>query len=62
MISFFIMVRGYFHCQCTRRGLWSYESTPNQIYQKGSGGGARIVDKFIERKTTLKTWTAQSSC
>ena len=27
--------------------------TPIQVYQTGSGGGARIVDKFKERKTFL---------
>ena len=36
--------------------------TPIHVYQTASGGGARIVDKFIERKTTLKTWAAQGSC
>jgi putative transposase len=36
--------------------------TPDIVYQTASGGGARIVDKFIERKTTLKTWAAQGSC
>jgi putative transposase len=37
-------------------------STPVQVYQTASGGGARIVDKFIERKTTLKTGAAPASC
>ena len=36
--------------------------TPNQVYQAASGGGARIVDKFIERKSTLKTGAAPASC
>lgn len=36
--------------------------TPNQVYQTASGGGAKIVDKFIERKTTLKTGAAPASC
>jgi len=36
--------------------------TPDQVYQTASGGGARIVDKFVERKPTLKTGTAQVSC
>jgi putative transposase len=35
--------------------------TPDQVYQAASGGGARIVDKFIERKTTLKTGAAPTS-
>ena len=37
-------------------------STPILVYQAASGGGARIVDKFIERKPTLKTETALASC
>lgn len=36
--------------------------TPEQVYQAASGGGARIVDKFVERKTTLKTGAAPASC
>ena len=36
--------------------------TPDQVYQTASGGGARIVDKFIERKPTLKTGAAPASC
>jgi putative transposase len=36
--------------------------TPVQVYQTASGGGARIVDKIIERKTTLKTWVARANC
>lgn len=36
--------------------------TPIQVYQAATGGGARIVDKFIERKTTLKTGAAPASC
>ena len=36
--------------------------TPIQVYQTASGGGARIVDKFVERKTTLKTGAAPVSC
>jgi putative transposase len=36
--------------------------TPDQVYQTASGGGAKIVDKFIERKTTLKTGAAPTSC
>lgn len=31
--------------------------TPIQVYQTGSGGGARIVDKFKERKTFLRVKT-----
>jgi len=36
--------------------------TPIQVYQTAIGGGARIVDKFIERKTTLKNGAAPASC
>ena len=28
------------------------DNTPNEVYQTASGGGARIVDKFSERKKT----------
>jgi putative transposase len=37
-------------------------STPDQVYQTASGGGARIVDKFVERKNTLRSGAAPSSC
>jgi putative transposase len=37
-------------------------STPVQVYQTASGGGARITDKFVERKTTLKIGAAPASC
>ena len=37
-------------------------STPVQVYQTASGGGARIVDKFVERKTTLKIGAVPASC
>ncbi|MCM2357043.1 MAG: transposase, partial [Geobacteraceae bacterium] len=37
-------------------------STPVQVYQTASGGGARIVDKFVERKITLKIGAAPASC
>ena len=36
--------------------------TPFQVYQTASGGGARIVDKFVERKTTLKIGAAPVCC
>lgn len=36
--------------------------TPVQVYQAASGGGARIVDKFVERKTTLTIGAAPTSC
>lgn len=36
--------------------------TPIQVYQTANGGGARIVDKFVERKTTLKIGAAPVSC
>ena len=37
-------------------------STPSRSYHAATGGGARIVDKFVERKTTLKTGAAPVSC
>ena len=37
-------------------------STPFQVYQTASGGGARIVDKFVERNPTLKIGAAPASC
>jgi putative transposase len=36
--------------------------TPVQVYRTASGGGARIVDKFVERKTTLKIGAAPVCC
>jgi putative transposase len=36
--------------------------TPQQVYTTANGGGARIVDKFTERKTTLKIGAAPTSC
>jgi putative transposase len=36
--------------------------TPFQVYQTASGGGARVVDKFVERKTTLKNGAAPVCC
>ena len=36
--------------------------TPVQVYQTASGGGARIVDKFVERKTMLTIGAAPTSC
>lgn len=53
----------YFHFYNTERphqslGNW----TPAKVYQMANGGGARIVDKFIERKTTLKIGAAPASC
>jgi len=53
----------YFEFYNTERFHQSlHNRTPDLVYQTASGGGARIVDKFIERKTTLKTWAAQGSC
>ena len=53
----------YFEFYNTERFHQSLRNcTPDLVYQTASGGGARIVDKFIERKTTLKTWAAQGSC
>jgi len=37
-------------------------STPLHVYQTASGGGARIVDKFVERKTTLNSGAAPTCC
>ena len=37
-------------------------ATPIQVYRTAIGGGARIVDKFAERKTTLKNGAAPGSC
>ena len=31
------------------------DTTPELVYQTAKGGGAKIVDKYVERKTTLKT-------
>jgi putative transposase len=36
--------------------------TPLQVYRTARGGGARIVDKFVERKTTLEIGAAPVSC
>jgi putative transposase len=53
----------YFEFYNTERPHQSLRNcTPELVYQTARGGGARIVDKFIERKTTLKTWAAQGSC
>jgi putative transposase len=53
----------YFEFYNTERPHQSLgNSTPHQVYQTSIGGGARIVDKFIERKTTLKTGAAPASC
>lgn len=53
----------YFELYNTERPHQSLSyRTPDQVYKTASGGGARIVDKFIERKTTLKTGAAPASC
>ena len=31
------------------------DTTPELVYQTAKGGGAKIADKYVERKTTLKT-------
>jgi putative transposase len=36
--------------------------TPDQVYKTAKGGGARIVDKYFERKTTLDNGAAPASC
>jgi putative transposase len=50
----------FYNTERTHQSL-SYK-TPNHVYQAARGGGARIVDKFVERKTTLKTGAAPPSC
>ena len=53
----------YFRFYNTERPHQSLEyGTPIQVYRAATGGGARIVDKFVERKTTLKTGAAPPSC
>lgn len=53
----------YFEFYNTERPHQSLgNNTPRQVYQTASGGGARIVDKFVERKITLKTGAAPASC
>jgi putative transposase len=53
----------YFAFYNTERPHQSLDySTPIEVYQTASGGGARIVDKFVERKTTLTTGAAPPSC
>jgi putative transposase len=50
----------FYNTERTHQSL-SY-GTPDQVYATASGGGAKIVDKFAERKTTLKTGAAPTSC
>jgi len=53
----------YFRFYNTERPHQSLEyGTPILVYRTAIGGGARIVDKFVERKTTLKTGAAPGSC
>jgi putative transposase len=53
----------YFEFYNTERPHQSLNNlTPLQVYRTASGGGARIVDKFVERKTTLKIGAAPVSC
>ncbi len=53
----------YFEFYNTERPHQSLgNSTPCQVYQTAIGGGARIVDKFVERKTTLKIGAATGRC
>ena len=42
----------FYNTERTHQSL-SY-STPDQVYQTASGGGATIVDKFKERKTCFE--------
>jgi len=71
-----VYLKGYVDMLGLRLGLTEYfefynterphqslgDRTPIEVYQTASGGGARIVDKFVERKTTLKTGAAPVSC
>ena len=50
----------FYNTERTHQSL-SY-CTPEQVYTTASGGGARIVDKFTERKTTLNIGAAPASC
>lgn len=53
----------YFEFYNTERPHQSLNDlTPLQVYRTASGGGARIVDKFVERKTTLEIGAAPVSC
>lgn len=53
----------YFHFYNTERTHQSLRYlTPSHVYKTASGGGARIVDKFVERKTTLENGAAPASC
>jgi putative transposase len=53
----------YFEFYNTERPHQSLgDLTPLQVYRTASGGGARIVDKFVERKTTLKNGAAPVCC
>ena len=52
----------YFEFYNTKRPHQSLgNSTPFQVYQTSCGGDARIVDKFVERKITLKTQAAPTN-
>jgi len=50
----------FYNTERTHQSL-SY-NTPDQVYQTANGGGARIVDNFFERKNTLRSGAAPSSC
>ncbi len=53
----------YFRFYNTERPHQSLEyGTPSQVYKTAIGGGARIVDKFDERKSTIKNGAAPGSC
>ena len=71
-----VYLKGYVDMLGLRLGLTEYfefynterphqslgNRTPVEVYHTASGGGARIVDKFVERKTTLKIGAAPVSC
>ena len=71
-----VYLKGYVNMPELQRGLTEYfefynterphqsldNSTPCQVYQTSCGGGARIVDKFVERKTMLNTGATPTNC
>lgn len=50
----------FYNTERPHQSLGSLTSIP--VYQTAIEGGARIVDKFIVRKATLKTGAAPASC
>ena len=63
MLELQLGLTDYFEFYNTERPHQSFGNlTSAQVYSTANGGGARIVDKFLERKTTLKTGAAPASC